>query len=131
MAVSTQVEPEEAAVVRGEVYCNICDTHIPPALWPLHDKSRNHIRKENFAVFKAALDEAEKNKHGVTVSTNSDFGILEVTEATASVPKVLLVETTIPSSRIRIVDVKLASSDAGPGTSPSSCVSFSIALDLG
>jgi hypothetical protein len=95
--------------VPGSLFCAVCKTNIPREAWARHLAGRRHYAKERFAVYRAALDEAESDKHGVTVSTNGDFGIVETAATGAARSVALTIENTVPSSRITIVDAKLGS----------------------
>ena len=95
--------------VPGSLFCAVCKTNIPREAWARHLAGRRHYAKERFAVYRAALDEAQSDKHGVTVSTNGDFGIVETAATGAARSVALTIENTVPSSRITIVDAKLGS----------------------
>jgi helicase MOV-10 len=82
---------------------------MPQWAWTAHVAGARHRNKEVFFVFRSALDEAEKDKHGITISTNTDFGFVEVDKAEGGFSTSLKVENTTPGTRIRIKEVKLAS----------------------
>ena len=98
---------------RGKSFCGVCDKHIPDALWASHPKSQEHRRKEGYTAFKVSLEEAEKDKHGVTLSEGLDFGIIESADAARGVSQTLTIETTVPSSRVTIKNISLSSSFTG------------------
>lgn len=97
----------------GKSFCGVCDKYIPHALWASHPKSSEHRRKEGYTAFKTALEEAEKDKHGVVLSEGLDFGIVESADAVQGVSHTLTIETTVPSSRVTIKNVSLSSSFTG------------------
>jgi len=109
---STVVEPEEAAATARSEYCTLCGVFVPRTLWTQHAQNSTHRRKEGFAAFKVTLEEAEKNKHGVTVSEGLDFGIVRPADARTGVSLQFSMETTVPASRIRVVEAKLSSTTA-------------------
>jgi len=97
----------------GKVFCGVCDKQIPSARWASHPQSLEHRRKEGYTAFKTALEEAEKDKHGVVLSEGLDFGIVESADAARGVSRTLIIETTVPSSRVTIKKVSLSSSFTG------------------
>ncbi|KAG1738706.1 RNA helicase [Suillus lakei] len=115
------VLPELAPVIPdafpGKIFCGVCDKQIPEGLWASHPRSLEHRRKEGYTAFKAALEEAEKDKHGVVLSEGLDFGIVENADAARGTSRFLTIETTVPSSRVTIKKVSLSSSFVG-GQSP-------------
>jgi len=111
-ASATVVEPEEAAATAKSEYCTLCGVFVPRTLWTQHTENSTHRKKEGFAAFKVTLEEAEKNKHGVTVSEGLDFGIVPPVDARTGVSLQFSMETTVPDSRIRVVETKLSSTTA-------------------
>lgn len=71
-------------IPRGHLECHVCDLDVPEQLWSSHVTSSNHRKKERFVSIQAAFDEADKDKHGVTVSSECDaecsldFGLIEL-----------------------------------------------------
>ena len=115
--ISTVVEPEEAAATRRSEYCSLCRLFVPRSLWTQHAQNSTHRKREAFATFKVTLEEAEKNKHGVTVSEGLDFGIVCPVDARTGVSVQFSTETTVPASRIRVVEAKLSSTTATTSSS--------------
>lgn len=109
---SPAVEPEEAASTSKSEYCNLCRQFVSRTVWAQHARSSGHKRKEKFVAYKATLEEAEKNKHGVIVSDGLDFGIISPSNAQKGVSVHFTMETTVPTSRIRIIGAKLSSTSA-------------------
>lgn len=68
-----------------------------------HLQSPKHLTAEKYVAYKATLEEAEKNKHGVTVSDVLDFGIVSAADAQKGVNVQFVIQTTVPGSRIKIV----------------------------
>ena len=108
------VEPEEPAGGARNEYCAVCNMAIERRHWAKHVQSPKHRKKEHFAKYKTTLEEAERDKHGVTVSGDLDFGIVSPKDAEkyGTVFKRLTVETTIPSARVKIIQAKLSTADA-------------------
>ncbi|KAF7971347.1 hypothetical protein HWV62_21363 [Athelia sp. TMB] len=75
-----------------------------------------HRRKESVVAYKTAMEEAEKNKHGVTISASLDFGVVDIADAGRGVRVDFKIDTTIPVSRVSLIDYKLTAS--GRGNSP-------------
>ncbi|KAG0707889.1 RNA helicase [Suillus ampliporus] len=107
--VSPEVAPAVPEALPGNVFCGVCDKQIPQAFWDSHPRSLEHRRKEGYTAFKTALEEAEKDKHGIVISEGLDFGIVESADAAQGVSRTLTIETTVPSSRVTIKKVSLSS----------------------
>jgi helicase MOV-10 len=103
------VEPEEGASTTRSEYCGLCGTHVPRTMWSRHAQGPTHKKKERFTAYKATLEEAEKNKHGVIVSDDLELGIVSPADARHGVGVRFTIETTVPASRIRVVEAKLSS----------------------
>ena len=78
------------------------------------------MRGLRFFAFKSLLEEAEKDKHGISVSSSDgvDFGIIELEEAQAGRDVALVITTSVPRSSARLVDVKMTSTSNRGRTSP-------------
>ncbi|KAG2071488.1 P-loop containing nucleoside triphosphate hydrolase protein [Suillus decipiens] len=108
-----EVAPAIPDAFPGRVFCGVCDKQILERLWPSHPQSLEHRRKEGYTAFKTALEEAEKDKHGIVLSEGLDFGIIENADAARGVLRTLTIESTVPSSRITVKKVSLSSSFVG------------------
>lgn len=93
------VEPLEATTG----YCAICRKQVMPNHMTRHLQSPKHLTAEKYVTYKATLEEAEKNKHGVTVSDVLDFGIVSAADAQKGVNVQFVIQMTVPGSRIKIV----------------------------
>ncbi|KAG6909930.1 hypothetical protein DXG01_014452 [Tephrocybe rancida] len=113
------VVPEKHDDVPRHTFCVTCSTHIPDAHWNSHIKNTRHLQKEQFAAFKVVLEEAEKDKHGVVVTGDFDFGIVEPVAAAKGTSLGGSIMTTNPTSHITLVDFKLGSA-RGPNLRSSS-----------
>ena len=105
------IAPEEQATPRGTRHCDLCDCNIPEDVWGRHINGKRHHNKEKFYAFKSVFQEAEKDKHGVTVShlDGVDFGIIELLDGLQGVRMTVVLQTTVPQSRIRVLELKLSS----------------------
>ena len=103
------VVPEEMQRIMNHTLCVTCQEHIRDRYWDRHVKSQKHLEKERFASFQVALNDAEKNKNGVTLEGNFDFGFVDLAET--SIRKVVrgTISSSIPTARIMLVDIQLAS----------------------
>lgn len=116
-AASTQVHSIDAE------FCELCQIPILKNR-ERHQMTKRHSNKQRFFAFKSLLVEAEKDKHGISVSgpEGADFGIIELEEAQTGRNVTLVITTSVPRSNVRLVDVKLTSTSNRGRTSP--CVSF-------
>lgn len=116
--VSANVEPVGPEEIQGKVFCALCDTHIPQHQWSKHLQGAMHRKKERLTAYKTALEEAEKDKHGVTVTEGLDLGIVSIKDAQGGVSVTFKTETTVPASRVAIIDTKLSSALVPNSASP-------------
>ncbi|KAG5351366.1 hypothetical protein C0989_006827 [Termitomyces sp. Mn162] len=90
--------------------------------WGNHLRNSKHLEKERFASFKVVLGEAEKDKQGVSITGDFNFGFVEPSGKTGRVVDGAIT-TNNPVSHIRLVDISLASAK---GTNPAP--SFEVTL---
>ncbi|KAJ7484319.1 P-loop containing nucleoside triphosphate hydrolase protein [Mycena latifolia] len=103
------VAPEEPEHVPGHTLCATCNSHIPDRNWTRHHLTPKHRDREQFISFRAALDEAEKDKHGVSVSGDFDFGVIDGPAAKSGVVVRPTIYNATPSSKVVLVSITLAS----------------------
>ncbi|KZT00672.1 P-loop containing nucleoside triphosphate hydrolase protein [Laetiporus sulphureus 93-53] len=111
--VDPAVEPEEEATLPGHTFCNVCGINVRQSHWEFHLGSPSHVKKVLFTKYEAAVDEAEKNKHGVDVSHGEDgldFGVVELQSASTGVRMTLSVSNTVPLEQLILEDVKMSNS---------------------
>ena len=101
-------------------FCQLCHISIFNRNWEQHQRTKRHSNKQRFFAFKSLLEEAEKDKHGISVSGSEgvDFGIIELEEAHAGRDVTLVINTLVPRSSVRLVDVKMTSTSNRGRTSP-------------
>ncbi|KAG6857049.1 hypothetical protein H0H87_010405 [Tephrocybe sp. NHM501043] len=104
------VVPEELAEVPRYTFCVTCNVHIQDEYWNNHLRNMKHLEKERFASFKVVLEEAEKDKQGISIRGDFNFGFVD--PGNNKMRRVVdgTVITNNPSSRIILVDIQLASS---------------------
>ncbi|KAF9228744.1 RNA helicase [Gyrodon lividus] len=108
--ISVAVEPSVPEQIPGQTHCAVCMRFVPKQQWSLHHTSPQHRIHEGFVALKSVLDEARKNKHGISVSDDLDFGIVNPASAIAGVQDRLVITTTVPSSSVSIISATLSSS---------------------
>lgn len=101
-------------------FCELCCMPIINHNWERHQQTRRHANKQRFFAFRSVLEEAEKDKHGISVSSPEgvDFGIIELEEAQAGRGVTLVVTTSVPRSSVHLVDVKMTSTSNRGRNSP-------------
>lgn len=119
----SDVDPEEPEYIPGHTLCSTCNSHIPDRNWPRHHLTPKHKDREQFVSFRSALDEAEKDKHGISVSGNFDFGIVDGPIAQSGVIIRSTIHNATPSSKVSLVSMTLASDKGSRTQSP-----FSVTL---
>ncbi|KNZ82274.1 Putative helicase mov-10-B.1 [Termitomyces sp. J132] len=128
------VPPEELVQVPHHTFCVTCSVQIQDIHWGNHLRNSKHLEKERFASFKVVLGEAEKDKQGVSITGDFNFGFVEPSGKTGRVVDGAIT-TNNPVSHIRLVDISLASAkgtNPAPSTrqnlSPGVPVYFSVTL---
>ncbi|KAG7441318.1 RNA helicase [Guyanagaster necrorhizus] len=115
--VSPSVQPQTPEEVPGCKFCPPCNIHIPHNAWKSHIAGRKHRARTQFTKYTSALEEAEENKHGVTVEGNLDYDVVDPRAASAGVASVVIISTTVPHARLSVT-VGLASSKTRSAFSP-------------
>ncbi|KAJ6600007.1 P-loop containing nucleoside triphosphate hydrolase protein [Mycena vulgaris] len=118
------VDPEEPEFIPGHTLCPTCNSHIPDRNWARHPLSPKHKDREQFISFRAALDEAEKDKNGVSVSGTFDFGIIDLQDAKSGMVVRPTIHNATPASKVSLISITLASGKGSRTLSP-----FSVSLN--
>ncbi|PFH46786.1 hypothetical protein AMATHDRAFT_50790 [Amanita thiersii Skay4041] len=113
--ISAYIEPQLATSVPGQIFCEICMRVV--RRWDRHLESQGHKKKEAFISYKAALDEAEKDKNGIIIDGNLDFGIVDPSEWREGSSVTVTLKTITPNLRVRLEDWKLVSTRGSSVTS--------------
>ncbi|KAJ7150890.1 P-loop containing nucleoside triphosphate hydrolase protein [Mycena crocata] len=93
------LDPEEPESVPGHTLCTTCNSHIPDRNW------------------------AQKDKNGVSVSGNFDFGIVDGPAAKAGIVIRPAIHNATPASKMSLISTTLASEKGARTQSP-----FSVAI---
>lgn len=110
LGISAAVEPEEAGgEVRGHVFCSVCETYVHRDAWDKHPLGRLHQMKIKYGALRSAMEEAAKDKHGVTVSCPDgiDFGVINSGRGEIKAEIALDIQTTVPLSNVYFVEARL------------------------
>ncbi|KIY47323.1 RNA helicase [Fistulina hepatica ATCC 64428] len=102
------VQPQEPRTVPGHEYCTTCRMHVPQHIWARHPSTPRHLKKAQSARYRSALDEAEKDKLGVVIEGEGDFGVLSTTDGKKGQTKRLALRLTSPA-QISVVDYVFSS----------------------
>ena len=116
MGVSVDVEPEEAGgEVLGHVYCTVCEVYVHEDAWKHHHLTRLHQIKLRFGSIRSALEEASKDKHGVSVSyvDGVDFGVLDSAQRSGTTEITLDIKTTVPLSTVQLAEARFTPKSLG------------------
>ena len=112
------VIPEEMENVPNHTFCVTCNVHIQDKFWDRHLKNTKHLEKEKYAAFKVVLDDTEKDRNGVAVVANFDFGIVDLAAAASGQVIEGVISASVSTGRITLVNIQLASAKgAVPGHS--------------
>ena len=105
-----EITPEEIKTSTTEhQYCSACDAHVPVRGWSAHENSPRHSRSVQFSRFISAIEASAKDRNGVAVSKDGDFGTVELSEASLGVKKTFTIKAEA-TSEIRLIRSAIATS---------------------
>jgi helicase MOV-10 len=107
------VDTEEAnSQARAHIFCSTCERYVREDAWAYHPQGQLHQLKQGLDTMRVALQEAAKDKHGVTVSQvdGVNFGVLYLSDNATScyAETTLEISLTVPSSWIFLAEAKLS-----------------------
>ena len=105
--------------LKGRKYCDLCQTHLADANWNDHVRGRNHKRMEKVSAFNALLDEAERDKNGITIEGSFDFDIVTPSVSSVGLSVTPIIKMVMPHSRVTLVEANLISAKGGSRISSS------------
>ena len=115
--VDADIEPHDGAPTEKQEFCSLCQVSVWKSAWSRHLEGPGHVERE------VALDEAEKDKNGISVEGGLNFGIVDPTTAGNGIQSTVTITTTLPFSKTMLAEVNLASSYNRPGVfSRSACL---------
>ncbi|KAF8869389.1 AAA domain-containing protein [Infundibulicybe gibba] len=102
------------------LFCQACGKNIISGEWDSHISGTTHraaaARQQipaklvpEHITFGLVLDEVEKDKHGVTIEGDLDFGVVRETNARAGVLIIVTLKTVVPASKIELKGARLSS----------------------
>jgi helicase MOV-10 len=106
LGVSPLVQPEQSDET---ISCDVCNRLISKSAWSAHTQTQKHKRTATFSAYKAALDEAEQDKNGITIPVELDFGIVEKEAAERGVTMKHSIKTTATTSVVTLIEATLSS----------------------
>jgi helicase MOV-10 len=116
LGVSPNVKPQIATSTKGTSFCELCEMVVEIRLWNAHLGCANHISRLKFFQYKAAIEEAEADKHGVGIAGVFDFDCIAPRAAKMGVQNMITIRATRPHTQCILFDFKLSSSDSTTST---------------
>ncbi|EJD43380.1 P-loop containing nucleoside triphosphate hydrolase protein [Auricularia subglabra TFB-10046 SS5] len=98
--------------------CDVCNVAIFARDKARHDASYEHKKKERFAAYQAAFDEAERDKAGVSVEANADFPFLDtpfVPGKAVHARRTVEVAFSAPDAEVYLTGARMSSSLSSRG----------------
>ena len=115
---TTSVEPQ-MAVSRGKTtYCNICQAVSSTSDWAAHLRGQRHKAKEAYVKYRAVAAECEKDKNGLTIEGEFDFGFVDPKIASTGYRASVILKTSDVFSPSTLIGVQLASSQGAYSRQP-------------
>ncbi len=91
-------------------HCALCNRDIPISAWSSHVRGKPHNRRQRFVPLQQALEDSEKDKHGVTVeSAKLNFGLIDVSEINREKVVRAVVRNALPISNIVMLQCRITS----------------------
>jgi helicase MOV-10 len=94
------------------IHCSLCDRYIPrlPAhFWDEHIRGKYHNRVQRFIPLQQAIEESEKDKHGITVDGVFDLGVIDVSEMNRAKSTRVTLRNNVPNSQVVILQCRITS----------------------
>ena len=104
--VDANVEPQNGASTEKQEFCSLCQVSVWTSAWSRHLEGPGHVKREKHKV---ALDEAEKDKSGISVEGGLNFGIVDPTTAGSGIQSTVTVTTSLPFSKTILAEANLTS----------------------
>jgi helicase MOV-10 len=105
--VDADVERQDGASTEKQEFCSLCQVSVWKSAWSRHLERPGHVQREKSKV---ALDEAEKDKNGISVEGDFSFDIVDPTTAGNGIQSTVTVTTSLPFSKTILAEVNMASS---------------------
>ena len=103
--------PEELDVIDHTKRCEVCQAIIPTSRWNQHVVGLRHRNASQYVTLKNALDEAQKDKNGISIIDADEalnFGVLEVSQDAARYQKSFMVSNS-NMTEIRFINARISS----------------------
>ena len=104
------VEPEPGRSKGAVRYCDFCQVIVNRRHWENHINTLKHQSKVKYARYRAAIEDSQKDKNGVTINGDFDFGFVPPHDAAAGRMVSATITTTQPISHSVLLSIRLASS---------------------
>ncbi len=109
-AVPLAFEPQPGITTAHAQFCDFCQITILPTQWDHHVNTSKHKSKVNYVKYRSAVEGAEKDKNGVAIIGEFNFGFVGPEVAKAGKKASASITTTRPFSHSKLVKIQLASS---------------------
>lgn len=111
------------------VRCEACNISFPSIFQSSHQTGFKHRKKERFFSIQAAFEEADKDKHGIEVDGDMDFGFIETDNASLTHKRHLDIRLTT-REKVVISEVRLSSNKSQARTHSRYVAFLKVALIL-
>lgn len=107
--VSPQIEPQGPTATPKAEFCELCHCLIENRHWQSHLRGNKHKTREMYTRYRSAVEDAETDKNGISVTGQFDFEFVDPPVAAEGVRNIATITTSIPFSRVRVLEARLAS----------------------
>ena len=91
-------------------FCELCREHVSVSVWENHGTHPDHVRRVKLRLLQMTLDNAGRDKNGITIERTDDFGIISPTAAAVGNRMLdLKIRSTTSAARVSIVSAHFAS----------------------
>jgi helicase MOV-10 len=117
LSASPNVKPQIAPSTNDTSFCELCEMAVEVKHWDVHVGCAKHISRLKFFRYKAAMEEAEADKHGVGIEGVFDFDCIAPPAAKIGVQNVITIRATRSHTQCVLFNFKLSSSGSTTSTS--------------
>ena len=103
------VAPQPAISTATATACDLCQAVLPNHLWNEHLNTKNHKLREQYNRYMTAVEQSETDKNGVVVEGSFDFDFIDPAVAKVGKEVTATIKATESSSKIVLLEAKLAS----------------------
>jgi len=116
LGASPNVQPQFEASTNHASFCEVCEMVVEAVFWKVHLGSAKHLSRVTFFRYKATMQEAEADKHGIGIDGVFEFDCIAPQAAKRGVNNLITIRAKRPHVRCILFNFKLCSSNRTSST---------------